>query len=108
MRFQNDEFYLKTPAEMAERFRDFPEAVANTVRIAQRCHLQLETRPLLPRFEVPAGQTAEGYLRRLAERWLKDRYPEITAIVHERFEMELGVIEDMVYSPYFVIVSHFM
>src|SRR2546425_191352 len=58
MRFQNDEFYLKTPAEMAERFRDYPEAVANTVRIAQRCHLQLESKPLLPRFEVPAGQTA--------------------------------------------------
>jgi len=108
MRFQNDEFYLKTPAEMAERFRDFPEAVANTVRIAQRCHLQLETRPLLPRFEVPAGQTAEGYLRRLAERGLKDRYPELTATVRDRFEMEIGVIEDMGYAPYFLIVSDFI
>src|SRR5438094_10050856 len=93
---------------MTERFRDYPQAVANTVRIAQRCHLQLETRPLLPRFEVPAGQTAEGYLRRLAERGLKDRYPELTAIVRDRFEMELGVIEDMGYAPYFLIVSDFI
>src|SRR2546425_123178 len=108
MRFQNDEFYLKTPAEMAERFRDYPEAVANTVRIAQRCHLQLETRPLLPRFEVPTGQTAEGYLRQLAERGLKDRYPELTATVRDRFEMEIGVIEDMGYAPYFLIVSDFI
>src|SRR5437016_12199639 len=53
MRFHNDEFYLKTPAEMAERFRDFPEAVANTVKIAERCHLELDTKPLLPRFEAP-------------------------------------------------------
>src|SRR5437764_1172290 len=67
MRFHNDEFYLKTPAEMEERFRDFPEAVANTVRIAERCHLELETKPLLPRFEVPGGESAESYLRRLAE-----------------------------------------
>src|SRR5437667_113401 len=108
MRFKNDEFYLKTPPEMAERFRDFPEAVANTVRIAERCHLQLETRPLLPRFEVPAGETADGYLRRLAERGLKDRYPELTATVRDRFEMEIGVIEDLGSAPYFLSVSDFI
>src|SRR5207302_4219613 len=101
MRFHNDEFYLKTPAEMAERFRDFPAAVANTVKIAERCHLELDTRPLLPRFEVPGGETAEGHLRRLAERGLKDRYPELTATVRDRFEMEFGVIEEMGYAPYF-------
>src|SRR5204862_161419 len=76
--------------------------------IAQRCHLQLETRPLLPRFEVPAGETADGYLRRLAERGLKDRYPEMTAAVRDRFEMEFGVIADMGYAPYFLIVSDFI
>src|SRR5438105_4117012 len=107
MRFHNDEFYLKTPAEMADRFREFPEAVANTLRIAERCHLELDTRPLLPRFEVPAGETAETYLRRLAEQGLKERYPQITAAVRDRFEMEFGVIEAMGYAPYFLIVSDF-
>jgi DNA polymerase III subunit alpha len=92
---------------MAERFRDFPEAVANTVRIAERCHLELETRPLLPRFEVPVGETAESYLRRLAEEGLKARYPELTPAVRDRFEMEFGVIEEMGYAPYFLIVSDF-
>jgi DNA polymerase-3 subunit alpha len=108
MRFHNDEFYLKTPAEMAERFRDFPEAVANTVRIAQRCHLELDTKPLLPRFEVPAGENAEAYLRRLAEEGLKTRYPEMGQVVRERVETELSVIEDMGYAPYFLIVSDFI
>jgi DNA polymerase III subunit alpha len=108
MRFHNDEFYLKTPAEMAERFRDFPEAVGNTVRIAARCHLELETRPLLPRFEVPAGETPETYLRRLAEQGLKVRYPELAQVVRDRFETEFAVIQDMGYAPYFLIVSDFI
>ncbi len=108
MRFHNDEFYLKTPAEMAERFRDFPEAVANTVKIAERCHLELDTKPLLPRFEVPAGENAEGYLRRLAEEGLKKRYPEMGQVVRDRFETELSVIQEMGYAPYFLIVSDFI
>src|SRR5947209_5002265 len=108
MRFQNDEFYLKTPAEMADRFREFPEAVANTLRIAERCHLELDTRPLLPRFEVPAGQTSEGYLRRLAEEGLKARYPQMGQVVRDRFETELSVIQDMGYAAYFLIVSDFI
>src|SRR5437868_11801469 len=81
MRFHNDMFYLKKPAEMAERFRDFPEAVANTVRIAERCHLELDTRPLLPSFEVPAGPTPEVYLRGLAEKGLTVRDPELGKVV---------------------------
>ncbi len=108
MRFHNDEFYLKTPAEMAERFRDFPEAVANTVKIAERCHLELDTKPLLPRFEVPHGESAEAYLRRLAEEGLKTRYPEMGQVVHDRVETELSVIQDMGYAPYFLIVSDFI
>src|SRR2546425_11706615 len=85
MRFHNDEFYLKTPVEMAERFRDFPEAIANTVKIAERCHLEIETRPLLPRFEVPLGENAEAYLRRLAEEGLKRRYTDLGPAVRDRF-----------------------
>jgi len=108
MRFHNDEFYLKTPAEMAERFRDFPEAVANTVKIAERCHLELDTKPLLPRFEVPQGENAEAYLRRLAEEGLKTRYPEMGQVVRDRVETELSVIQDMGYAPYFLIVSDFI
>src|SRR5438309_7503737 len=103
MRFHNDEFYLKTPAEMAERFRDFPEAVANTVKIAERCHLELDTRPLLPSFEVPGGENAEAYLRGLAEKGLKVRYPELGKVVRDRVDTELSVIEGMGYEAHFLI-----
>ncbi len=108
MRFHNDEFFLKSPQEMADRFAAFPEAVANTVRIAERCNLKLETRPLLPRFEVPGGHTAEGYLRQLAEQGLVARYPEMPAVVRDRFEQEFSVIQDMGYAAYFLIVSDFI
>ena len=108
MRFHNDEFYLKSPAEMAERFRDFPDAVANTLRIAERCDLTLEMETRLPRFEVPAGESAERYLRRLAEDGLGKRYPEVTPAIRERFEAEFSVIQDMGYAAYFLIVSDFI
>ncbi len=108
MRFHNDEFYLKGPQEMAERFAAFPEAVANTLRIAERCNLQFEIRPLLPRFEVPAGETAESCLRRLAEQGLGQRYPDRPGPVRERLEQELSVITEMGYAPYFLIVSDFI
>jgi DNA polymerase-3 subunit alpha len=108
MRFQGDEFYLKSPAEMAERFRDWPDGLENTVRIAERCHLELETKPLLPTFDVPQGQTAEGYLRTLVERGLRQRYPAMPPAVRERFEEEFSVITDMGYAPYFLIVGDFV
>jgi len=105
MRFHNDEFYLKTPQEMSERFATLPEAITNTLRIAERCDLQLQTHPLLPRFEVPAAETAESYLRRLAETGLRLRYPEMPAVVRDRFDEEFSVIADMGYAPYFLIVN---
>jgi DNA polymerase-3 subunit alpha len=108
MRFQGDEFYLKTPAEMAERFREWPDGLENTLRIAERCHLELETRPLLPTFSVPKGETAERYLRGLVERGLQTRYPDMPAAVRDRFEEEFSVIADMGYAPYFLIVSDFV
>jgi DNA polymerase-3 subunit alpha len=109
MRFEGDEFYLKSPEEMAARFAFAPEAVANTLLIAQRCDLELELdRPKLPRYEVPAGLTPDAYLRRLAETGLRSRYPTPTPEVSARFEEELTVITEMGYASYFLIVSDFV
>src|ERR671936_378249 len=108
MRFHNDEFYLKTPEEMVERFTATPEAIANTLEIHERCHLELEMKPLLPRFEVPTGETAESHLRNLAEAGLKKRYPEANEAIRDRFEVELSVIQDTGYSAYFLIVADFI
>src|SRR5258708_30938483 len=93
---------------MAERFRDFPGAIANTVRRAGWSHLEHDTKPPLPRCEVPVGENAEAYLGRLAENGLKARYPEMGQVVRDRFETELSVIQDMGYAPYFLIVSDFI
>ncbi len=109
LRFEGDEFYLKSPAEMRERFASRPEAVANTLEIADRCSLELELdRPRLPRYDVPAGQTPEAYLRQLAEAGLRARYQPITPAVRARFEEEFAVIAEMGYASYFLIVSDFV
>jgi len=109
MRFEGDEYYLKSPAEMQERFASLPEAITNTLEIADRCNLELELeRPKLPRYEVPGGQAPEAYLRQLAEAGLQARYQPITPEVRARFEEEFAVIAEMGYASYFLIVSDFV
>ncbi|UCD56926.1 MAG: DNA polymerase III subunit alpha [Candidatus Hydrogenedentota bacterium] len=109
LRFGTQEFYLKTPEQMAALFEQVPESIRNTLLIAERCNYQpRETTPLLPHFEVPQGYTADSYLRELCEEGLKQRYPEATPEVRERLGMELDVISKMGYSGYFLIVSDFV
>jgi len=102
-------FYLKSPEEMAERFRELPEALRNTVEIAGRCELTIELdRPKLPDFPVPEGFTAQSYLRWLCEQGLQRIYGEVTPELRQRLEYELSVIEQMGYAPYFLIVQDFV
>lgn len=109
MRFPSNEFYLKSTAEMAELFRAYPEALANTLRIAERCNVAFEFGVLhLPEFPVPQGQNAQAYLRKLCEEKLLWRYSEITREIQERLDYELAVIEKMGYSSYFLIVWDFV
>ncbi len=109
MRFPNDSFYLKSYDEMAERFSDCPEALENTVIIADRCNVQLEFgHLLLPEFPVPDGYDAAGYLRYLCEEALPSHYAEITDAVRERLDFELKIINEMGYACYFLIVWDFI
>lgn len=109
MRFPSNEFYLKSAAEMAALFPANPEALSNTLRIAERCNVSFEFGVLhLPQFPVPEGQNAESYLRKLCEEKLLWRYREITQEIRERLEYELAVIEKMGYSSYFLIVWDFV
>ena len=108
MKFSTDEFYFKTPAEMAERFAQWPEALANTGEIAQRCNVELEFgKIILPGFDAPDGMDNEAYLRKLCDKGALWRYGEITPAVRERLEHELGVIRDTGYVNYFLIVADF-
>jgi DNA polymerase III subunit alpha len=108
--FDTNEFYLKDSAEMAAEFGEWPESIATTLEIAERCEVEIELgKMLIPSFPAPEGEPQEAYLRRLALEGLRQRYgdpPPAEAV--ERLEMELGVIEKMGFSAYFLIVWDFV
>lgn len=110
MKFATDQFYLKSGDEMADLFSYIPEAISNTLEIAQKCDLTIEfPGPLLPEFEIPEGfTTPEEYLRHITEEGLKMRYETITDEIRERTEYELGIIIGMKFTGYFLIVWDFI
>ena len=109
MRFETDEFYIKSPEEMAERFPYAPEALSNTAEIAKRCNVEFdfETRHL-PSYDVPDGKTAWEYLNELCGKGLERRYSPVTDELKERLEYELSVIKSMGFVDYFLIVWDFI
>jgi DNA polymerase-3 subunit alpha len=110
MRFSTQELFFKNEAQMLESFRRYPEAVSNTIKVAERCNVTMEFGDLhLPTFEVPEGYTESSYLRERCEEGLARRYgPDPGPQVRERLEMELAVIEKMGFPPYFLIVWDFV
>ncbi len=110
MRFDTNEFFLKSPDEMAKDFEPWPEAVPTTLEIAERCHTEIELgKLLLPRFPTPDGEEPGAMLRRLAFDGLRRRYGDpLPAEAVERLEFELGVISDMGFESYFLIVWDFV
>ena len=109
MRFNNDSYYLKSREEMEEIFPDDPEALDNTLEIADKCNLELEFgHLLLPEFPLPEGETMDGFLRKLCEQGFPSRYPDDDGTARKRMEYELGIIKQMGYSGYFLIVWDFI
>ncbi|MCQ2373189.1 MAG: DNA polymerase III subunit alpha [Phascolarctobacterium sp.] len=109
MRFPNDSFYLKSYDEMAEKFSWCPEAMENTNKIADRCHVTLEFgKLLLPKFETPDGSDEKTYLRYLCDKNMERCYPNASPEVYQRLEFELGIINQMGYAAYFLIVWDFI
>ena len=109
LRFPTSRFYLKSPEEMAAHFRELPEALANTVRIAETVEAVLEPGPpQLPDPPLPPGEEPVSYLRRAAEEGARRRYGNLTGAVRERLEHELDVITSMGYASYFLIVADFI
>ena len=106
------ELYLKSPAEMRELFRDFPEAISNTLAIAERCNLELEFgKSKYPEYSVPEGKTREGYLRELCYRGLHERYGERSTTDPElikRLDYEIDVLEKTGFVSYLLIVWDFI
>ncbi len=112
MQLTTDQVYFRSSEEMVELFKDFPEAISNTVKIAEKCNLEIDLKTIhLPRFDVPAefgNFSLDEYLRHLTETNLKDRYPEITTELQERLDHELGIIKKMGYAGYFLITKDFI
>ncbi|MDL1912361.1 DNA polymerase III subunit alpha [Chloroflexi bacterium CFX6] len=107
MRMTDDSYYLRTPQEMSRLFAEVPESLSNTLLIAERCNVDLSFKGYhLPDFPVPEGFTAETYLRHLCEEGARKRYGDRadSQQVRERLAYELGVIHEMGFDAYFLIV----
>jgi DNA polymerase III subunit alpha len=106
-KFDGDDYYLKSAAEMRHVFRDLPQACDNTLRIAERCSVDFaEGRNLMPRFAVPDGETEETWFVKQVEIGLAKRYPEgVTAELRERADFEVGVILQMGFPGYFLVTA---
>ena len=108
-KFDSDEFYLKTPEEMREKFAPWPGACENTLEVADRCNVTIAMGELLlPRFEVPPGHTLDTYLEELVQQGLRRRYGDVTPEIGERTRYELRVITDMGFAGYFLVVQDFV
>lgn len=104
-RLAGDQFFLKSPAEMAAALPEHPEALANTLAVAERCNVEFDFgRRYAPRYTPPNGQSADEYLRELVYAGARRRYGQITDELRERIEYELSVIRDKGFSGYFLIV----
>jgi DNA polymerase-3 subunit alpha len=109
MKFEHPEFYFKSGDEMAQVFAELPEALLSTVRIAEACELDLK--PVLPQFpvyEVPEGNTPEGYLGELARKGLGERFSPVPGEATRRLDYELSIITSMGFTGYFLIVWDFI
>jgi DNA polymerase-3 subunit alpha len=106
-RMSDDSYYLRTPDEMSSLFSEIPETISNTLLIADRCNVELLHKGYhLPTFPLPADETAEQYLRKLCEEGVLRRYGEKSndPKVRERLDYELGIIHEMGFDAYFLIV----
>lgn len=112
--FANNEFYVKTPMELRDSFKWmdselFDRCIKNTVDIAEKCHVMLELgKSPLPNYEVPAGYTIDTYLEYIVHVGLKKRYGDVSKDIKERVKYELGVIQQMGFSAYFLITWDFI
>jgi len=105
-RFETDQFYFKTPEEMAADFPGRDDALRSTLEVAERCHVEIELgRILLPRFDTPEGRDAFDYLVELVEAGAAKRYGTVTPELRERLQFELKTIKEMGFSDYFLIVA---
>jgi DNA polymerase III subunit alpha len=109
-KFDADEFYLKSAKQMRELFRDHPDACDNTLLIAERCDVEFNTKAnYMPRFPIPDGESEESWFIKEVEKGLIERYPGgVTDEVRKRADYEAGIIAQMGFPGYFLVVADFI
>ncbi|MCT4593708.1 MAG: DNA polymerase III subunit alpha [Anaeromicrobium sp.] len=109
MKFPSDEFYFKSEEEMRRLFPNHPEAIENTLKIANMCNVEFDFNTIhLPNYEVPEEYSKKEYLRKLCEDGLRQKYKHINDQLKDRLEYEVSTIENMGYVEYFLIVWDFI
>ncbi len=109
MKYSTDQFFFKSPDEMKEIFQEYPEAVTNTLEVAEKCNLKLELgKNILPDYPVPEGFTKETYLEHLCNEGVERRYGGFTQEIRDRLKVELDVINGKGLAAYFLIVRDFI
>ena len=108
-RLSGEDFYVRSPQQMAELFADLPEAVENTLAIAERCHVDIPIGDwILPAYQPPDGSSPEAYIRRLVYESAERRYRPVTEEIRARIDYELEVIVEKGYSAYMLIVADYV
>ncbi len=106
---KGDDFSMRSPEQMAEFFKDWPEALENTAKIADRCQLELSLKKIyLPEFPLPEQESANSYLKKLVDQKMALRFETITEELQKRLDYEMAVIEKTGFADYFLIVQDFI
>ncbi|MEA1939184.1 MAG: DNA polymerase III subunit alpha, partial [Candidatus Caldatribacteriota bacterium] len=109
LKFATNEFYFNSPDEMNEKFSEIPQSIENTIKIAEKCNLEIDFRQArLPEFKVPSEHNISSFLKEICTSGLRKRFSTITKELKERLDYELSVIKDMEFEPYFLIVWDFV
>ncbi|MFH1050139.1 MAG: DNA polymerase III subunit alpha [bacterium] len=111
LRYRTPEMYFKTQEQMNNLFADMPEAIANTIEIADKCNLTIDTTRHMPKYEIPKdskSETLEEYLRELTYIGLGEKFDNITSGLKDRIDFELNVMNEMGFPGYFLIVQDFI
>ena len=109
MKFQTDQLYFKSPEEMEKSFKDVPEAILNTIKIAERCILEFDFSQIhIPQFKAPDGEDNDAFFERLVTEGVKKRYGNFTKEIKQRADHELKIIKESGYVGYFLIVWDFI
>jgi DNA polymerase-3 subunit alpha len=103
------DFYLKSAEEMAAAFREYPDALENTVKIAEKCNVEIQTgKMIFPVFPIPEGETSESYFKKQVFEELPKRFPDASKEIIDRLEYEIEVISKKGFATYFLVVSDFV